>query len=237
VRSYVASANADAPPAKAIIAPHAAYIYSGATAGSAFASLAALRGRITRVVLMGPAHRVAFEGLAVPRAEAFATPLGLVRVDRRAVDALLELPRVFASDRAHAEEHSLEVELPFVQVVLGDVAVLPIAVGAASDAEAARALELVWGGPETCVIVSSDLSHYYPYAAAQRRDRATAQAVERLAPEEIGEEDACGRIGVRALLRQARAHGLHATTLDLRSSGDTAGTRDRVVGYGAFSFA
>ena len=237
VRSYVAEGRAEVSVPKAIIAPHAGYVYSGPIAGSAFATLASLRGRITRVVLIGPAHRVAFEGLALPEADAFATPLGLVTVDRDARKALLALPRVLASDRAHAGEHSLEVELPFVQEVLGGVSLVPIAVGDASDVETARALELVWGGPETCVIVSSDLSHYHSYATAQRRDRATARAVERLAPEDIGEEDACGQIGVRALLRAARARALHATTLDLRNSGDTAGARERVVGYGAFSFA
>jgi AmmeMemoRadiSam system protein B len=129
------------------------------------------------------------------------------------------------------------VELPFVQEVLGAVSVVPIVVGEASDVSAAEALDLVWGGPETCVVVSSDLSHYHPYATAQRLDRATARAVERLAPEDIGENDACGEVGMRALLRVARARGLRATTLDLRSSGDTAGPRDRVVGYGAFSLA
>lgn len=237
VRSYLAEARAEVAIPKAIIAPHAGYVYSGPIAGSAFAPLAALRGRVTRVVLIGPAHRVAFDGLALPEADALATPLGLLTVDRDARNALLALPRVIASDHAHAGEHSLEVELPFVQEVLGPVSVVPIVVGAASDVETAEALDVVWGGPETCVVVSSDLSHYHGYKTAQRRDRATARAVERLAPEDIGEGDACGQIGMRALLRVARAHGLHATTLDLRSSGDTAGTRERVVGYGAFSFA
>jgi AmmeMemoRadiSam system protein B len=240
VDTMLAAAPQPAPAAalpKAIIAPHAGYVYSGPVAGSAFAPLAPLRGRIARVVLIGPAHRVAFEGLALPEADAFATPLGLVTVDRDAREALLALPQVIASDHAHAGEHSLEVELPFVQEVLGAVSVVPIVVGEASDVSAAEALDLVWGGPETCVVVSSDLSHYHPYATAQRLDRATARAVERLAPEDIGENDACGEVGMRALLRVARARGLRATTLDLRSSGDTAGPRDRVVGYGAFSLA
>ncbi len=238
VRGYLADARGAAPsPPKAIIAPHAGYEYSGPVAGSAFAPLASLRGRVTRVVLMGPAHRVAFRGLAVPTATAFATPCGLVSVDASAIASLLELPQVKSSDRAHEGEHSLEVELPFLQEVLGDVPIVPIVVGSATDAEAAEALELLWGGPETCVVVSSDLSHYLPYAVAGRLDYRTARAVERLAPEDIGEEQACGRVGVRALLRVARARGLHATTLDLRSSGDTAGAHDGVVGYGAFSFA
>lgn len=226
-----------ASPPKAVIAPHAGYLYSGPVAGSAFSPLASRRGRVARVVLMGPAHRVAFAGLALPEAERFATPLGLMRVDQQARAALLMLPQVLASDRAHAGEHSLEVELPFVQEVLGNVSIVPIVVGDATDTEAREALDLVWGGPETCVVVSSDLSHYYPYAAAERLDHATARAIERLSPEGVGEEQACGRIGVRALLLVARARGLRATTLDLRNSGDTAGMRDRVVGYGAFSFA
>jgi AmmeMemoRadiSam system protein B len=238
VRGYVAGARvATASPPKAVITPHAGYVYSGPIAGSAFSPLASLRGRVARVVLMGPAHRVAFTGLALPKAKEFATPLGLMHADQKAMTALLALPQVLESDRAHAGEHSLEVELPFMQEVLGDVSVVPILVGKLTDREAAEALELVWGGPETCVVVSSDLSHYYPYATAERLDHETALAIERLLPEEIGREQACGRIGVRALLLVARARGLHATTLDLRNSGDTAGTRDQVVGYGAFSFA
>jgi AmmeMemoRadiSam system protein B len=237
VQGCLAQARAAAAPPKAVIAPHAGYVYSGPVAGSAFAPLAALRGKVTRVVLLGPAHRFAFAGLAVPRAEAFATPLGLSRVDGDARAALLALPQVIASDHAHAGEHSLEVEIPFVQEVLGDVAIVPIVVGDATDALAAQALELLWGGPETCIVVSSDLSHYYPYETARRLDSGTARAIERLSPEDIGEEQACGRIGVRAMLNVARARGLRATTLDLRSSGDTAGPRDEVVGYGAFAFA
>jgi AmmeMemoRadiSam system protein B len=237
VRRHVAEGHAaGAAPPKAVIAPHAGYLYSGPVAGSAFLALAPLRGRVERVVLMGPAHRFAFAGLALPRADAFATPLGVTRVDGEAGVTLMALPRVLVSDDAHDGEHSLEVELPFVQEVLGEVTVVPIVVGDARDTDAARALECLWGGPETCIVVSSDLSHYYPYATAKRLDRMTALAIEQLSPQDIGEEQACGRIGVQALLRVARARGLRATTLDLRNSGDTMGTRGRVVGYGAFSF-
>jgi AmmeMemoRadiSam system protein B len=238
VRRYVAGARGTtASPPKALIAPHAGYLYSGPIAGSAFSPLASQRGRVTRVVVMGPAHRVAFAGLALPEVGGFATPLGLMRVDDAARTALLGLPQVLASDRAHAGEHSLEVELPFVQVVLGDVSIVPILVGDATDTCAAEALELVWGGPETCVVISSDLSHYHPYTTAVRLDHDCAQAIERLSPADIGEEHACGRVGVRALLLVARARGLRAMALDVRNSGDTTGTRDRVVGYGAFCFA
>lgn len=238
VRSCLAEAHTPAlPPPKAVIAPHAGYVYSGPIAGSAFSTLAPLRGSVRRVVVMGPAHRVSFSGLALPEAQALATPLGVLRVDPDARAALLGLPQVFASDQAHAGEHSVEVELPFLQEVLGDVSIVPIVVGDATATEAAGALELAWGGPETCVVVSSDLSHYHAYDAARRLDRATARAIEELSPEAIDEEHACGQTGVRALLMVARARGLRATTLDLRNSGDTAGARDRVVGYGAFSFS
>jgi AmmeMemoRadiSam system protein B len=241
VRGYVAAASslgrAEGPPPHAVIAPHAGYMYSGPIAGIAFAALAPLRGVITRVVILGPAHRFAFEGLALPEADEVATPLGVLPVDREARTALLGMPDVIASDRAHLDEHSIEVELPFVQEVLGDVSVVPIAVGEVSDVSAASVLDAAWSGPETCVVVSSDLSHYYAYDTAQRLDRATARAIEQLSPEQIIEAQACGRIGIRALLRVARARGLHPTTLDIRTSGDTAGARDRVVGYGAFAFA
>jgi AmmeMemoRadiSam system protein B len=240
VRDYVAAALARTPGSaspKAVIAPHAGYVYSGPIAGSAFAPLTPLRGRVARVVLVGPAHRAYFEGLALPQTEAFATPLGLVRVDAEAaVELLAGSPRVIASDRAHAGEHSLEVELPFVQEVLGDIAVVPIVVGSATDAETVQALEQLWGGPETCVVVSSDLSHYLPYETAKRIDEQTARAIEELRPEDISEDQACGCVGVRALLRVARERGLRATRCDLRNSGDTSGRHDAVVGYGAFAF-
>jgi len=238
VHGYVASArcgNASLP--KAIISPHAGYMYSGPIAGSAFCTLSPLRGHVRRVVLMGPAHRVAFAGLALPEAQAFATPLGLLHVDEEGRAVLRALPQVLESDRAHAGEHSIEVQLPFVQEVLGEVTIVPIAVGDATDVQAAEALERAWGGPETCIVVSSDLSHYFPYWTARGLDSETARAIEGLSPEDISHEHACGGIGVRALLLVARARGLHATTLDLRSSGDTAGTRERVVGYGAFCLA
>jgi AmmeMemoRadiSam system protein B len=237
VRRHVAAARvAAAAPPKAVIAPHAGYVYSGPIAGSAFAALAPLRGRVARVVLLGPAHRVSFPGLALPRARALATPLGMLPVDPDARDALLRLPQVCASDHAHDGEHSLEVELPFVQEVLGEVAIAPMLVGGASDEETAEALDRVWDGAETCVVVSSDLSHYLPHEDAARLDRETARAIERLSAGDVGDEQACGSTGLRALLLVARARGLAATTLDLRSSGDTAGTRDAVVGYGAFCF-
>lgn len=222
---------------KALIVPHAGYVYSGPIAGSAYARLAPLREGISRVVLLGPAHRVFVRGLAASSADAFATPLGPVPIDRDAVAAALALPQVRVSDEAHAAEHSLEVHLPFLQRVLGDFSLAPFAVGDASDEAVAEVLETLWGGPETLIVVSSDLSHDYDYATARRLDAVTCQAIEELRPAGLDDESACGRVPIRGLLLAARRHGLAAHTLDLRNSGDTAGTRERVVGYGAWSFA
>lgn len=220
---------------KAIIVPHAGYIYSGAVAASAYACVAPLRGKVSRVVLAGPAHRVPVRGAAVPVASAFATPAGSVPVDAQAVERLRRLPFVEASDSVHALEHCLEVHLPFLQAVLGDFALVPVVVGGATPEETATLLEEVWGGDETLVVVSSDLSHYLPYAAACRRDRATAEEILRLEPG-LRPEDACGAAPVNGLIGVARRRGLAAELVDLRNSGDTAGGRDRVVGYGSFVF-
>ena len=239
VRALLADAGSDAPPApvKALIVPHAGYVYSGPTAARAFALLAGRASEIRRVVLLGPAHRVAVRGLAAPRAEAFATPLGSVPVDREGIADLLELSQVGLSDEAHALEHSLEVQLPFLQRVLGDFVLLPLVVGEATDEEVSEVLDRVWGGPETLLLVSSDLSHYYDYETARRLDAKTCAAIERLDPAPLDWESACGRVPVRGLLTAARRHGLTVRTVDLCSSGDTAGDRDRVVGYGAWAFA
>ena len=220
---------------KAIIAPHAGYIYSGAIAASIYARLAPLRGVVRRVVLAGPAHRVYVAGAAIPSAHAFASPLGTVALDLDALARLRALPFVEVSDRAHALEHSLEVHLPFLQSVLGDFALVPIVVGDASPRQMAQLFDTLWGGVETLIVVSSDLSHYLAYDAARGRDRATANAIlgleARLAPEE-----ACGAAPINGLLQAAREHGLSPEMVDLRNSGDTAGSRERVVGYGAFAF-
>ena len=220
---------------KALIVPHAGYVYSGAIAAAAYARLADAGEPIRRVVLFGPTHRVPLRGLAVPSAHAFATPLGNVGVDRAAVDAALALPQVRASDAAHAFEHSLEVQLPFLQAVLRDFEIVPFAVGDATPAEVAEVMELLWGGPETLLVVSSDLSHYHRYADAQALDRATAAAILSLSATLVHEQ-ACGATPVNALLLSAREHGLRPKLLDLRNSGDTAGDRSRVVGYASFAF-
>jgi AmmeMemoRadiSam system protein B len=187
-------------------------------------------------VLLGPSHRVPVRGLAASSAASFRTPLGPVRLDREAVTRLETLPQVCLLDAAHALEHSLEVQLPFLQRVLDDFALVPLSVGDAGDDEVAEVIETLWDGPETLIVISSDLSHYYDYATARRLDAETTRAIEALAPERLEFESACGRVGVRGLLVAARRHGLQVETLDLRSSGDTAGPRDQVVGYGAWAF-
>lgn len=220
---------------EAIIVPHAGYVYSGPVAATAYRRLRAARGRVHRVVLVGPSHRVSFSGLAVPTVDAFATPLGTVPVDPEGVARAARLPGVSRRDDAHAEEHSLEVHLPFLQEVLGSFRVVPLVVGAAGPETVARVLEELWDGPETLVVVSSDLSHFHDYDTARRLDGATARAIEELRWEEIGYQDACGRDPIKGLLYLARKRGLAVETLDLRSSGDTSGDRHRVVGYGAFA--
>ena len=230
--------STDTPAPKAVIAPHAGYVYSGPIAASACARFAPARAIIKRIVLLGPSHHVSFKGLATTSAEAFATPLGAVPVDAAAIrDLCARLPQVSVRDEAHAYEHSLEVELPFLQVVLADFKIVPLAVGDASDEQVAEAIEILWGGDETRFVISSDLSHYHDYATARELDTATARAIEELRPQDIGGEQACGRIPVCGLLRAAQKHGLRAQTVDLRNSGDTAGSRNEVVGYGAFVFA
>ncbi len=221
-------------PPKALIAPHAGYVYSGPIAGTAYAHWQALRGRVERVILLGPAHRHPVRGLAAPTVDAFAGPLGAVPIDRAALQAVADLPQVVFDDRAHALEHALEVQLPFLQTVLGAFSLVPFAVGAATDAQVAEVLDRLWGGPETRVVISSDLSHFLDYDAATALDRQTAAAIERLDGPALEYETACGRVPIRGLLALGARRGLSVRAVDLRNSGDTAGDRDRVVGYGAF---
>jgi len=224
-----------APAPKALIAPHAGYVYSGPIAASAYAQIRSQRGRIRRVVLLGPVHRVPVRGLALPGAERFATPLGDVAVDAEAVAELRDLPQVIESPQAHADEHSLEVQLPFLQRALGEFSLLPLAVGDASAEEVAEVLDRLWGGDETLIVVSSDLSHYLPYEMARRIDRDTIDHLLSL-DIELEHERACGATPVNGLLLAARRRQLRAELLDLRNSGDTAGDRRRVVGYAAVAF-
>jgi AmmeMemoRadiSam system protein B len=238
VNAYLAQAAGGTIAPKAIIAPHAGYIYSGPVAASAYKWLdsAAARDAIQRVVLLGPAHRVAFPGLATHSADAFLTPLGRVPLDKEAVALATALPQVSILDAAHQQEHSLEVQLPFLQSVLNDFKLVPFVVGNASPAESAEVLKTLWGGPETLIVISSDLSHFHNYHTAQKLDLATAEAIETLQPDKIGYDRACGRIGIQALLLLAQKHGLNAQRVDLRNSGDIADSREQVVGYGAWVF-
>ena len=220
---------------KALIVPHAGYVYSGRTAAAAYALLAPLKEQVRRVVLLGPVHRVPVRGLALPQAEALATPLGEVRVDAEAVATVRALPQVVTSAAAHAREHSLEVQLPFLQAMLGDFEVLPLAVGDASAQQVAEVLEAVWGGPETLIVISSDLSHYLPYDTAQVVDHDTVARILALTGP-LTHEQACGGTPINGLLLKARRHGLQPRLLQQCNSGDSCGDHERVVGYASIAF-
>lgn len=222
---------------KAIIVPHAGYIYSGPIAGSAYRALLPLRGLIQRVVLLGPSHHVAFQGVAASSADFFETPLGRVPINQEALQLIANLPQVHIVDEAHQLEHSLEVQIPFLQETLGDFSLLPLVVGQADAPSVAEVLERVWGGIETLIVISSDLSHYQRYQDAQALDSKTSLAIEALNGGAIHYEDACGRMPISGLLHLARKKSLHGKTIDLRNSGDTAGDKGRVVGYGAYLFS
>lgn len=240
VQQLLAQARTNAPRPfdlipKALIVPHAGYIYSGAIAATAYATLQPIASRIRRVVLLGPTHRVAVRGLALPGADAFDSPLGRVTLDAAGALAIAHLPQVGISAQAHALEHSLEVQLPFLQSVLTDFTLLPLAVGMASAEEVAEVLETVWGGNETLIVISSDLSHYLPYSTAQRMDKETAQSILELRLP-IAHDHACGGTPISGLIVAARKHHLAPHLLDLRNSGDTAGSYAQVVGYASFAF-
>lgn len=235
VQSLLAAARPHDLIPKALIVPHAGYIYSGPIAATAYATLAPIAKRIRRVVLLGPVHRVAVRGLALPGADAFDTPLGQVKLDREAMQLASRLPQVSVSAEAHELEHSLEVQLPFLQSVLADFTLLPLAVGMAAPEEVAEVLEALWGGEETLIVISSDLSHYLPYAIAQRVDKGTVQAILDLR-EPVDPDQACGGTPIGGLIVAVRRHRLVPHLLDMRNSGDTAGSHDHVVGYAALAF-
>jgi AmmeMemoRadiSam system protein B len=240
VAGYLAAVSAppgNAPVPKALIVPHAGYVYSGPIAASGYARLEGQRRAIRRVVLLGPSHRIPLRGLAASSADTFDTPLGAVPLDRAAIDEILDFPQVQIFDAAHRDEHSLEVQLPFLQHVLEDFSLVPLSVGDAEPEEVGEVIERLWGGPETLFVVSSDLSHYYDYETARQLDIATTRAIEALDPYALDRESACGRAPARGLLVAAKRHGLSVETVDLRSSGDTAGDERRVVGYGSYVFA
>jgi len=238
IKRYLSQADAEtsAPP-KALIAPHAGYIYSGSVAGSAYAQLIPQAGTINRVVILAPAHRMAVDGIAYSDATAFLTPLGEVEVDIEALNSVSGLPQLHQWDDAFRNEHSIEVHLPFLQAVLTDFKIVPLLVGDARPAQVDQVLESLWGGSETLILLSSDLSHFLNYDAARQMDREATRAIESLRPEDLSYHHACGRTPVSGLLLAARRHNLKVHTLDLCNSGDTAGTHDRVVGYGAYAFS
>ncbi len=228
-----AAATSGSPP-KAVIAPHAGHIYSGPVAASVYASLKNAADRINRVVLLGPSHRVGFRGIAATSATTYRTPLGDIPIDTQSIQQALTRPSVGFLDEAHAQEHSLEVHLPFLQRTLGDFQLVPLVVGDAGATDVADILELLWGGPETLVVISSDLSHYHSYNEARQIDTRTCERIVALDDCLVGEE-ACGYRPINGLLTLAKRRGLAIEQIDLRNSGDTAGDKSRVVGYGAFA--
>jgi AmmeMemoRadiSam system protein B len=235
VNQFIQQANQPNPPApRALIGPQAGYIYSGPIAGSGYAYLAKLKRQPRRVVLIGPTHWARVAGLATSSAQAFVTPLGNVPLDIKAIETILDLPQVVIQDNAHVREHCLEVHLPFLQTIFDDFTLVPLVVGEASASEVAQVIELLWDRPETIIVISSDLSHYHDYDTAVRLDKITSQDIEKLQP--LKEGQACGRKAINGLLHFAKESGLKPETVDLRNSGDTAGPKDRVVGYGAYIF-
>ena len=241
IRTYLDQANVQStvnpPRIKAVIVPHAGYIYSGPVAATAYRALQDQADQIERVVLLGPSHRVGFRGIAMCGSDHYRTPLGDLVIDRLAYHSISSIPEVVELDQAHEFEHSLEVQCPFLQSVLGDFELVPLVVGECEAEPVAEVIDSLWGGHSTLFVISSDLSHFHSYAAAREQDRKTADAVLRLDPDAIHYDDACGRNPMKGLLLAARKHSLVAELVDLRNSGDTAGSHDRVVGYGAFIFS
>ena len=234
VQRYLDAAPHGGKRPKALIVPHAGYSYSGPTAAAAYCRLIGQDPPVQRVVLAGPSHRAQRRGVALPDATAFETPLGAVPLDAECAVLLRAMPGVSVDNLPHRAEHSLEVQLPFLQVVLGHFSLIPLAVGDADPVTVADILDACWGGTETLIVISTDLSHFLDYDTARALDSATAQSIIEGAPD-LGGEQACGCRALNRLMRVARRRGLRVEALDLRNSGDTSGDRDRVVGYGAFS--
>ncbi|MFH0940053.1 MAG: AmmeMemoRadiSam system protein B [Planctomycetota bacterium] len=245
ISQYLKNAPQGSTSASAFILPHAGYMYSGSVAASAYAQMNRIRDQVSRVVLLGPAHRMPIHGLAASGADRWATPLGEVAVNRAAIEELAQLPFVSINDAAHEFEHCLEVHLPFLQSLLPDVnssdgepkwTMVPLIGGEVTASQVCKVIEMLWNPPQTMVIVSSDLSHFLDYNSARKMDAQTARAIETLHPDDIRSEQACGGILIKGLLQFAAQHNLRPKTIDLRNSGDTVGPRDCVVGYGTFVF-
>ena len=237
IDKYLNDVEQTGPAPKALIAPHAGFIYSGPTAAKAYGLLRDSRDLIKRAILLGPSHRVALQGIATSGADYFETPLGKIALDTTLTKELLNLPPVSKSDEAHAQEHSLEVHLPFLQKVLSDFTLVPLVVGQTEPEIVSNIIEKGWGDPESLIVISSDLSHFLNYEEAQLIDRETCKAIENLDHEKIHDEGACGIFPISGMLEFAKNNNLTITTLDLRNSGDTAGDKDRVVGYGAWAIS
>lgn len=236
LKGFLAAARTDSSQRPmALVAPHAGYQYSGPIAAAAYATLAPWADQIRRVVVLAPSHHVPFTGIAASTADSFQTPLGMIAVDHAAVQQLGDDPSVHTLDLAFAQEHALEVQLPFLQTVLRDFQLVPLIVGEARSSDVSRVIESLLRD-DTLIVVSSDLSHYLDYQSCQQKDRRTSTAIEHLDPEAIGPYEACGHHPLNGLLQSARQHGWHARILDLRNSGDTSGDKSRVVGYGAYEF-
>lgn len=234
IGGFLRAASGVGPPPKALIVPHAGYQYSGPVAASGYSLLEPIRHRITRVVLLGPSHHMLFYGLATTEADAFATPLGMIPIDRGGIEVALALPRVQVLDQAHQREHSLEVQLPFLQMTLDDFSLIPFAVGEAEAGDVANVVDALWGGDETLIVVSSDLSHFRDYSTAQAIDRETSDLIEHCQWQQLNGERACGFCCICGLLKIVEQRKLRVETIDLRNSGDTSGTRAQVVGYGSY---
>lgn len=238
VQSFLASVpeRANTVNPKVLIVPHAGYIYSGPVAASAYKLILQRNELVKRVVILGPSHRVFLQGAALPSASIFATPLGEISVDKYAAKELLKLPFVCISEEAHAMEHALEVQLPFLQICIGnDFEILPLVVGECTAQEASLLLEKIWGDTSTLIIISSDLSHYENQKSARVHDAHTCSIIENKNAAALGQDDACGFFPLRGLLDLARIKNMKIETLDLRNSGDTSGPRNQVVGYGAWA--
>jgi AmmeMemoRadiSam system protein B len=227
-----ASAVVECPP-QVLIVPHAGYVYSGQTAAAAYAQLASLADVIERVVLFGPAHRVALQGMALSTADAFATPLGTVPIDRDSIKCAKQLPGITVSDEAHRQEHSLEVQLPFLQTALGSFSLVPIVVGQCTPTTVAKVMDTLWGGPETLLVISTDLSHFLAYEEARQKDTLTCKRIQ-AKDNTLNGQDACGAHALNGLMSTKHCQSMTVKLIDRCNSGDTAGDKDRVVGYGAF---
>lgn len=237
LKALLQSTHADKQLPKAIIVPHAGYIYSGPIAANAYSSFYKQDPSINRIVLMGPAHRVTFRGIAASSADYFATPMGNIPIDHHALKLSIDKGFVQYFDLAHEQEHCLEVQLPFLQVIFKqDFEIIPLLVGDADSTHVAQVLRLLWGGDDTLIVISSDLSHYHDYETAKEIDKRTTRSIEEFHGEKLDYESACGRLPIQGLLEVAKEFKMQCKTLDLRNSGDTSGPHDRVVGYGAFSF-